>query len=179
MSNNLTGATAGLASAWDTVKNALATPVLPVLKDGVDQLTTALRSAVQDGTVGRFGTAIASGFQSALTWARSFLAEVDFDALSAKVSGAADKVGAAFVTLETYAKRTGNAVALIWGVMSAGANTVLAVVYTVGEAFAGVASNIQSGVALILDGLSKITFGGVSASFKAAADDMRISAEAT
>ncbi|MEG7700690.1 hypothetical protein U2075_14905, partial [Listeria monocytogenes] len=81
-------------------------------------LTTALRSAVQDGTVGRFGTAIASGFQSALTWARSFLAEVDFDALSAKVSGAADKVGAAFVTLETYAKRTGNAVALIWGVMS-------------------------------------------------------------
>jgi hypothetical protein len=53
------------------------------------------------------------------------------------------------------------------------------VVYTVGEAFAGVASNIQSGVALILNGLSKITFGGVSASFKAAADDMRISAEAT
>lgn len=177
--NNLQGSLQGLGSAWDTVKNKLGEPVLPILKDGVTQLTTALREAVQDGTVGRFGTAIASGFQSALTWARSFLAEVDFDALSAKVSGAADKVGAAFAMLEAYAKNTGNSVALIWGVMSSGANGVLAVVYTVGEAFAGVASNIQSGVALILDGLSKITFGGVSASFKAAADDMRISAEAT
>lgn len=179
MSNNLAGAVKGLGSAWDTVKNALATPVLPVLKDGVDQLTTALRAAVQDGTVGRFGTAIAAGFQSALTWARSFQAEVDFDALSARVTSAADKVGAAFATLETYAKNTGNSVQLVWGVMSAGANAVLAVVYTVGEAFAGVASNIQSGVALILQGLSKITFGGVAANFKAAAEEMRISAEAT
>lgn len=177
--NNLTGALSGLGSAWDTVKNKLGEPVLPVLRDGVDQLTTALRNAVQDGTVGRFGTAIASGFQSALTWARAFLAEVDFDALGAKVSGAADKVGAAFVTLETYAKNTGNAVALIWGTMSAGANSVLFVVYKVGEAFAGVASNIMTGVALIREGLSKITFGSLSAGFKEAADDMRLSAEAT
>lgn len=179
MEDNLQGATRGLGSAWDTVKNALATPVLPVLKDGVTQLAGALRDAVSDGTVGKFGTAIASGFQSALTWARSFLAEVDFDALSARVSGAADRVGAAFVTVETYARNAGNVVSLVWGVMSAGANTILAVVYTVGEAFAGVASNIQSGVALILQGLSKITFGDVSANFKAAAEDMRVSAEAT
>lgn len=179
IAGSTTGAAKGLGSAWDTVKNALATPVLPVLKDGILQLTEALRGAVTSGTVGRFGEAIAAGFQSALTWARAFLAEVDFAALGQRVASAADQVGAAFVTLETYAKNTGNAVQLVWGVMSAGANTVLAVVYTVGEAFAGVASNIQSGVALILQGLSKITFGGVSANFKAAADEMRVSAEAT
>lgn len=179
MGNNLTGALGGLSSAWESVKNALATPVLPVLRDGVTQLTDALRAAVQDGTVGKFGTAIANGFQSALTWARAFIAEVDFVALSAKVTSAADKVGAAFVTLEGYAKTTGNSVALIWGTMSAGANTVLFVVYKVGEAFAGVASNIMTGVALIREGLSKITFGSLSAGFKEAADDMRLSAEAT
>lgn len=179
IAGSTTGAAKGLGSAWDTVKNALATPVLPVLKDGILQLTEALRGAVTSGTVGRFGEAIAAGFQSALTWARAFLAEVDFAALGQRVASAADQVGAAFVTLETYAKNTGNAVQLVWGVMSAGANTILAVVYTVGGAFAGVASNIQSGVALILQGLSKITFGGVSASFKAAADEMRVSAEAT
>jgi hypothetical protein len=55
----------------------------------------------------------------------------------------------------------------------------MAVIYKVGEAFAGVASNIQSGVALIMDGLSRITFGGVSASFKQAAEEIRLSAEAT
>src|SRR3990167_7867728 len=177
--NNLTGSMLGLGSVWDTVKNALTTPLLPVLKDGVQQLTASLREAVSNGTIGKFGDAIAKGFQAALTWARAFIAEVDFDAMAAKASSAADQVGTAFDKLATYATNTGNSVKLIWGVMSAGANTVLALVYTVGEAFAGVASNIQSGIALMLDGLSKVTFGDVSASFKAAADDMRLSADAT
>jgi len=51
MQNNLHGALSGLASAWDTVKNALGTPVLPVLQQGVEQLAGAFRSAVADGTV--------------------------------------------------------------------------------------------------------------------------------
>ncbi|MBP8140972.1 MAG: phage tail tape measure protein, partial [Acidovorax sp.] len=42
MNNNLRGSLDGLASAWDTVKNALATPVLPVLKAAADSLTAAL-----------------------------------------------------------------------------------------------------------------------------------------
>lgn len=179
MQDNLAGSMLSLGSAWDTVKNALTTPILPVLKDGVTQLTNALREAVSNGSVGRFGDILAKGFSNALAAAQIFLGQVDFDAIGARVSSAADRVGEAFKTVELYARNTGNAAQLAWGVMSAGANTVLAVVYTVGEAFAGVASNIQSGVALILSGLSKITFGGVSASFKAAADDMRISAEAT
>lgn len=178
MGNNLTGALGGLASAWDTVKNALATPVLPVLRDGVDQLTAALRSAVQDGTVGRFGAAIADGFQSALTWARAFLAEVDFAALSARVSDAADRAGAAFDTIATYAKNAGNTVALVWGVMSAGANSVLAVVYTVAEAFALVARDVMTGIALLREGLAKISFGSLSAGFAEAARDARESAGA-
>ena len=46
----------------------------------------------------------------------------------------------------------------------------MGVIYKIAEAFAGVASNIQSGVALIMDGFAKITFGGISASFQAAAE---------
>jgi TP901 family phage tail tape measure protein len=175
MEDNLIGSMRGLGSVWDAVKNALATPVLPVLRDGALQLTAALRGAVADGTATKFGDAIAKGFQAALTWGRAFLAEVDVDAIAGKI----EQVGNAFAKLETYATNTGNGIKVVWGVMSAGANTVLAVVYTVGEAFAGVASNIQSGIALMLDGLSKVTFGSVSASFKAAADDMRLSADAT
>lgn len=179
MQNNLNGSVLSLGSIWETVTNTLGKPVLPVLKDGVDQLVGALRSAVDSGTVAKFGDAIAKGFQAALTWGKAFLAQVDFDALSVTVSSAADRVGAAFVTLEGYAKNTGNGVALVWGVMSAGANTVLAVVYTIGEAFAGVASNVQAGISLILSGLAKISFGSISDSFKAAAESMEISAGAT
>ncbi|MFN3494819.1 MAG: phage tail tape measure protein [Hydrogenophaga sp.] len=179
MENNLQGASRGLASAWDTVKNALATPVLPVLKDGVQSLAQSLRDAVSSGVVGRFGEAIANGFQAALTWARAFIAEVDFAKLANDASAAADRVSEGLNKLAGYAVNAGNTVKLIWGVMSAGANTVLTLVYTVGEAFAGVASNIQSGIALMLQGLSKVTFGSVSESFAQAATDMRISAEAT
>jgi TP901 family phage tail tape measure protein len=154
--NNLTGATLGLGSAWDALKVKLATPVLPVLKDGIQQLTGALREAVANGTVGKFGDAIAQGFRSALTWARSFLAEVDFDALAARVSAAAERVNAAFVTVETYAKNTGNSVQLVWGVMAAGANGVLVGIYAIGTAFAATTAGIVKGAALASEALAKI-----------------------
>ena len=156
MENNLQGSLRGLGSAWDTVKTALATPVLPVLKDGIQQLTGALREAVANGTVGKFGDAIAQGFRSALTWARSFLAEVDFDVLAARVSAAAERVNAAFVTVETYAKNTGNSVQLVWGVMAAGANGVLVGIYAIGTAFAATTAGIVKGAALASEALAKI-----------------------
>lgn len=176
MENNLLGSLSGLASAWDTVKNALATPVLPVLKDGVERLTTALRGAVENGTVARFGDAIARGFQAALEWGRRFLAEVDFEALATRLSNAADSAGRAFDAVGEYARNAGAIVQTAWGVMSGGANAVLTVIYGVGEGFARVAQGVMSGVALLREGLATVTFGGLSASFKEAADDARESA---
>lgn len=172
MRNNLQGSALGLSSAWDTVKNKLATPVLPILKDGVDKLTEALRKAASDGTVGKFGDAIAKGFQSALTWFKAFAAQVDFDALSAAVSGAADRVGEAFVRLEGYAKTTGSGVNLMWGVMSGGANVLLTAVYKVGEAFAGVASNIAYVAGKLSIAWSKVGIGDAAERMRAEGEQM-------
>jgi len=179
MQDNLRGATDGLASAWDTVKNALATPVLPVLKDGVTQLSAALSSAVSSGTVGRFGEAIATAFQGGIKWAREFAAQVDFGALATRLQAFATQTQEVFTQIGEYARNAGNIVQTVYGVMSAGTNTVLVVIYKLGEAFSGVASNIQSGLALLYEGLSKITFGAVSAAYKQAADSIRESAGAT
>lgn len=179
MEDNLPGAMSSLASAWDTVKNTLATPVLPVLKDGVVQLANAFRGAVADGTIGKFGTAIATAFQTGLKWAQEFLGKIDFDALSQRMQAWADRAGEAFDTVGRYATNAGNTVSLVYGVMSSGVNTVMAVIYKLGEGFSVVSSRIQSGLALLLEGISKITFGGVSASFKQAAEEMRLSAGAT
>lgn len=179
MQNNLNGSLNGLSSAWDTLKNALGTPVLPVLKDGVDQLAGALRSAVADGTVKKFGDAIAAAFQAGIKWFKEFLATVDFEKLAADLRGFADRTGEAFTQIGTYATNAGNIVQLAYGVMSAGFNAVLGVIYKVGEAFAGLVSHLQAGVAFIMEGLSEISFGAVSAAFKSAADEVRLSAEAT
>jgi len=179
MENNLKGSLNGLSSAWDTVKTTLGTPVLPVLRQGVDQLAGALRTAVTDGTIGKFGDAIATAFSSGIKWARDFLSAIDFNKLGADLRAFADRSGEVFKEVGEYATAAGATAQTAYGVMSAGANGVLAVIYKIGEVFADMASEIQGGVANILDGLAKITFGGVSASFKAAADDMRLSAEAT
>lgn len=179
MQNNLLGSLDGLSSAWDTVKNVLGTPVLPVLKDAVDQLAGAFSAAVSNGTVQKFGETIAVAFQSGIKWARDFLAQIDFTQLAADLRGFAEQTGDVFTKIGEYASVAGNSAKLAYGVMSTGANTVMAVIYLLAEAFSGVASNIQAGLSLLLEGLAKITFGGISASFKAAAADVKVSADAT
>ena len=179
MEDNLNGSLSGLASAWDTVKNTLGTPVLPVIKEGVDQLAASLRGAVSDGTIQRFGESIATAFQNGLKWIKEFAGSIDFGALTAKLQAWADEAAATMTRVGEYATNAGNIVKTAWGVMTAGANSVMAIIYKIAEAFAGVSSNIQSGLALIMDGFAKVTFGDLSKSFKAAAEEIRLSAEAT
>lgn len=179
MEDNLNGAFNSLSSAWDTVKNALATPVLPILKDGVTQLAESLRGAVSSGAIGRFGESIALAFQAGLKWAREFIAAIDFEALGLKLRVWAEQAGQAFTAIGQHATNAGNIVQLVYGVMSAGFNSIKSVVFTLAEAFSGVASNLQSLLAAVAEGLSKITFGGLSQAFKAAAEEIRTSAEAT
>lgn len=177
MENNLKGSMTGLASAWDTVKNVLGTPVLPAIKDGVDQLAGALRSAVSDGTIQKFGEAIAAAFQSGIKWIKAFAAEIDFTKLAADLRAFADRTGEAFAQLGEYARNAGDIVKTAYGVMSAGTNAVLTAIYGIGSGFAEVAVVITQGVAKLRDGLATVTFGGLSDSFKLAADDARLAAE--
>ncbi len=179
MQSNLNGALNALRTAWDSTLNALTTPILPVLKDGVEQLSGALRAAVADGTVGKFGAALASAFQNGIKWVQAFVASVDVPALLAKAQATADRAGALLDSFGQKAQTTGNIVQTVWGVMVAGANVVLAAIYKQAEAMATVVSAVQTGLATIIAGLAKITFGDLSAAFKSAAEEVRISAEAT
>jgi len=179
MQDNLQGSMKGLGSAWEAVQNALMTPVLPVLTQGITDLANAFRASVSDGTIGRFGQIIKTAFENGIQGVKTFIASFDVEAIIAKFQSWAASAGDTFTKITQYAQTAGGVVQVVWGAMSTGANVVMAVIYKVAEAFAGVASNVQSGIALILDGLAKVTFGGLSASFKAAADEIRISAGAT
>ena len=176
MGANLNGALKGLSSAWDTLRIKLGEPVLETLTQGIKDLTAMLQGAVSSGTVAKFGEAFRSAFASAAEWARKFAAEADPAALTAKLQEMAAKVGAWFDELSTSARSAGDILRTAYGVMSAGANSVMAAVYKISEAFAGVARDVLLGVATISDGFAKVTFGGMSASFKAAADEIRIAA---
>lgn len=177
MQNNLNGSLSGLASAWDTVKNTLGTPVLPVLKDGVDQLAGAFRAAVADGTVQRFGESIATAFKNGIQWVRGFMGTVDFTAVLARLQAFADGANATLTKVGEYATNAGNTMRLAWGVMTAGINGVLTAIYGIGSAFSEMAATVMTGVAKLRDGLASVTFGGLSESFRLAAEDARSMAQ--
>ena len=179
MEDNLKGSFNTLSSAWDTVKNTLATPVLPVIRDGVVQLATALTNAVSNGTIGRFGDAIATAFQGGIKWVKAFAAETDFGALAVRLQAFAASTQAAFTKLGEYATNAGNTIKLVYGVMASGGNAVLTVVYGLGVAVSGVVAGFQRALALLYEGMAKITFGSISEKYKQLAADVRLSAEAT
>ena len=173
MQDNLAGSMTSLGSVWTTIKNVLGTPVLPVLKDGVDQLAGALRGMIADGTINTFGESMAAAFQGGIKWARDFLAQVNFTQIAADMRAFADSSRETFDKIGEYASAAGNSVKLAYGVMSAGVNTVLTAVYGIGSVFAEVASTVMSGIAKLRDGLASVTFGEMSKMFRLAADDAR------
>lgn len=178
MQNNLNGALAGLRSAWDAVIIRLGTPVLPAVQQAVEKLSGALQSAVSGGLIDRFGTALAAAFKAAAEWASKFIGSVDFDAMVARLQAFAASAQQTFDQIGQAATNAGNIVKLAYGVMAAGVNTVLTAIYGIGSVFAEVASTIMAGVEKLRSGLAAVTFGQLSASFKEAADDARISSEA-
>lgn len=178
MGRNLIGALAGLSSAWDAVRRALAAPMLEPLAAQVNALAAGFRAAVADGTIGKFGEAIRIAFESAAQWVRQFVAQVDFTEVTTRMRAFAAQAGEVFSSIGQHAATASAVLQTAYGVMSTGASVVMAAVFKIAEAFAGVTSNILNGVALINEGLSRVTFGSLSAGFKQAADDMRLHAGA-
>ena len=177
LSSNLNGSLKSLSNVWQTVKDVLGTPVLPVLKQGVDELTQAFRQAVADGTVQRFGESIATAFRNGIQFVRDFVSTVDLSAVMARLQEFADRANETFTKIGEYATTAGNTLQLAYGVMSAGVNAVLTAIYGIGSVFAEVAEAVMKGVAALREGLASITFGELSESFKLAAEDARSAAE--
>jgi len=174
----LSGAVDLVKKRFNDLKEQLGAAVLPVFQRFNELVAETYKRLTDDGTVGRFGEAIAKGFQAALDWARAFLAEVDFAAIGAKASAAADQMGEAFTRLGEWATNAGNSVKLAYGVMTGGVSAVKVAIYGIGSVFAEVASAVMAGVARLREGLASVTFGSLSAGFKEAAEDARISSGA-
>lgn len=176
MNNNLDGALTGLGSAWDALRRKFVDPLLAPITVEINGLAARLRSFVADGTAAAFGDALRAAFVSAAKWAQEFVGKVDFKQLAADMQAFAARAGELFDALGTKSGEVARNATIAFGVMSTSLNTILAAVYKVGEAFAGVGSNIVSVAAWIAEAFAKITFGGLSASFAAAADEIRIAA---
>ncbi|APR05636.1 phage tail tape measure protein [Thauera chlorobenzoica] len=179
MGDNLDGATKGLGSAWDALLIKLGSPVLDTLKGQVNAIAERLRGFVADGTATAFGNAIRAAFESAGRWVAEFVGKLDFTAIAASLQAFAARAGEIFTAIGQHASTAGNTLQTAYGVMSAGINIVLAAVYKLGEGMSWLASAFLADLALITDGLSKITFGDLSAGFASAAASMRAEAQAT
>lgn len=178
MQDNLAGSFKGLSSAWDTVKNVLGTPVLPVLKDGVDQLAGAFRSAVADGTIQKFGDAIATGFQAGIKWVREFIGTVDFAAVTARLQGFADSANEAFAKIGEYATNAGATVKIAVGGVQTAFATLMVTAGGVANAIVLMAQAGITSMEMLYRASEKVTFGKLREQYKAIADDFKLQAEA-
>lgn len=160
-------------------KELLGKGLVPVLADLYNRVADLFKQMNESGAVERLGAVFATVFKGAGESFLRFVAQVDLDALSARMATWADQSGAAVARWVGYVESAGDSVKLVYGAIATGGNVVLAGIYKWGQAFSWVAGNIQSGLALILDGMSKVTFGDLSARFKSYADEVRLSAEAT
>lgn len=174
MQDNLAGSMGVLGNVWKTVSTALGTPVLPVLKDGVDQLAGALRGAVADGTIGKFGEAIAAAFQGGIKWVREFAGTVDFTKLTADLRAFADRSSEVFTQVGEAARNAGDIVKTAYGVMAGGTNAVLTGIYGIGLAYSETAAFILEKAIALNEGLAKISFGGAKDRIIAETEGMKI-----
>ena len=173
MQDNLNGSLTGLASAWDTVKNALATPLLPVLKDGVDQLAGAFRDAVKDGTVTKFGESIATAFKTGIQFVRDFISTVDFAVVVQRLQEFAQSANENLTKVGEYATNAGNIVKVAYGVMAGGANAVMTAIYGIAASYTEAAIRIVDFAARASDALAKISIGSAKKELQQQAEDMR------
>lgn len=173
MTNNLQGAVTGLGSAWDALRRTVVEPLLDPIKEQVIALTGRLRDLVTSGVAAQVGEALAAGFRTAAKFLGEFLDKFDGEALVAKLKSFAADAGATLTSIGEKAKAAGDVANLFIGVMRAGFDSLLSVIYKIAEAFSGVASNIVAGASFIAEGLSRISFGSLSEKFRRAAAKMR------
>lgn len=178
MSDNLDGAAKGFGSAWDALLIKLGTPVLETLATQINAVSDRLRGFVTDGTATAFGNALKAAFETGGKWAADFLSKIDFTAVAASLQAFAARTGEVFTAIGQHASTAGNTLQTAYGVMSAGINSVLAVVYKLGEGMSWLTSAFLADLATITQGLAKITFGDISAGFASAAESMRTQAQA-
>lgn len=178
MSDNLDGAAKGFGSAWDALLIKLGTPVLETLATQINAVSDRLRGFVTDGTATAFGNALKAAFETGGKWAADFLSKIDFTAVAASLQAFAARTGEVFTAIGQHASTAGNTLQTAYGVMSAGINSVLAVVYKLGEGMSWLTSAFLADLATITQGLAKITFGDLAAGFASAAESMRMQAQA-
>ena len=177
MQDNLNGAFSGLSSAWETVKNTLGTPVLPVLTQGVNELATAFRSAVADGTVGRFGESIATAFKNGLQFVRDFVSQIDFGAVLARMQAFADGANDVFTKVGEYATNAGNTLKIAFGAIQTSGNAMLAGLYGAAAGLTLIIQGLIKGIEYLYVAASKVTFGGLSEQYKQIAAELKIQSD--
>jgi TP901 family phage tail tape measure protein len=170
--DNLNGSLSSLGNAWQAVTNVLGTPVLPVLKQAVDELTAAFRRAVEDGTVQRFGESIATAMRQGIQFVREFLGTVDFRAAIARLQEFADRANETLTKVGEYATNAGNTIQIAYGGIQTSANLLMAGLYSTAAGITTVIQGLLQGLELLYRASSEITFGDLSKQYKEIADDL-------
>lgn len=172
MSDNLSGAFTGLQSAWDTLSIVLTKPLLEPIKEQVTALTEKFRTAATDGSLTAFSDALVGGFNAAVTQGKAFVAAVDWQSFGQTITDFAANAGRSLQEFADSVSKARAAATLVTesiSLMVSGFQTTFNAMTATAK---GLVAEIIHELGVMAAGLSKITFGDLSASFKQTADDL-------
>lgn len=174
----LSGAADLAGKRFTDFKELLGKGLLPVLTGLYNQVADLFKKMNESGAVQRLGDVLATVFKGAAESALRFIAQVDIDALSARMATWADKSGEAVSRWISYVEEAGGVVKLVFSAIYTGANTVMAAIFKIAEAMAWLHGKTAEAFSGIFSILSNLSFGGISEKFASLSNDISVHAGA-
>ncbi|MFZ4792416.1 MAG: phage tail tape measure protein, partial [Candidatus Competibacteraceae bacterium] len=126
LDQNFNSALAALAAAWDSVKGALAEPILKPIADGAREVAMALNTALTAGAVKPAQEAIKTFATEGVAAIKDFVKNFDFQVAITAIGEFFTSAKASFEGIKTAGQTASDGVTLAWNAVTAGFKTIAA-----------------------------------------------------
>ena len=154
LSNNFNVALSRLAAAWDSIKGALAEPILKPIADGAREVATALNVALKDGALKPAQAAIQAFAENGVAAIRTFIKDFNFQQAITALNEFLASAKESFTGIKDAGHSAADGVTVAWNAVTGGFKTI-------GAALLGIASQTVSALAATEEAASKIGLGSV------------------
>ena len=154
LNQNLNSALSGLNAAWESLKVALADPVLKPIADGAREVATALNTALTEGALKPAQEAIKTFTTEGIAAIKEFIQNFDFKATINALGAFLTSARESFTGIKEAGTTAADAVTVAWNAVTAGFKTI-------GAGLLEIASKTVSALAGMEEAASRVGLGSI------------------
>ncbi|MCC8992638.1 MAG: phage tail tape measure protein [Candidatus Contendobacter sp.] len=154
LDQNFNSALSRLAAAWDSIKAALAEPILKPIADGAREVAKTLNEALISGALKPAQAAIKTFATEGIAAIRDFVKNFDFQQAIKAAGDFLTSAKTSFEEIKTAGNTAADGVTIAWNAVTAGFKTI-------GAALLAIASQTVSALAATEEAASKVGMGSL------------------